>query len=87
MKPFMLALAASLVFTAPALAGTQLERSVSLGLRQHGFEVPVGALDRATLTRLSFALSNEDAGEGDVRTRNLIKAILTDAQAPEGTTR
>ena len=63
----------------PALAETQLQRSVDLGLRQHGINAPVETLDHATLTRLSFALSNDDAGEGDVRTRHLLNAILDQA--------
>ena len=80
MKPVAPAIVACIFLATPTLAATQLERSVDLGLRQHGFEVPIGSLDRTTLTRLSFALSNDDAGEGDVRTRNLIKAILSQAQ-------
>ena len=78
LRPILIA--AGIAIATPALAATQLERSVDLGLRQHGFDVPVGSLDRMTLTRLSFALSNEDAGEGDVRMRHLIKAILSDAE-------
>ncbi|MDU8943967.1 hypothetical protein [Ovoidimarina sediminis] len=81
MIPMKAALAGTLILATPAMASTQLERSVGLGLRQHGIHTDIETLDLETLARLSFALSNEDAGEGDVRTRHLLNAILDQADA------
>lgn len=61
----------------PAYAGSQLERSVASGLAQEGIAADIAALTPARITALHLELTGQsDPGEGDVRRRDAILAIL-----------
>jgi len=66
--------AAAMLCAAPAMASTQLERSVAHGLKQHGFDTQVETLSRDQLASLHHILHARHLSYGEKRTR--AKSVL-----------
>ena len=69
---------ALILAAAPALAGSQIERSVALGLAMEGIDADVESLSAEQVSALHLELSSQsdDPSEGDVRRRDALLAIL-----------